>query len=223
MRLEPLPFDVRLELEGWTLFWALLERTDDPEGPRGLTELRRQCAETARRELDLSTLTSHPTLDGLRQLFKTAGTHPSRYRPSSEALARRVLKGEEIPAISPLVDLNNCLSLELLVPCCVMDTDTLNPPFSFRSGREGESYESLRGPFRLEGRPLLVDEAGPVDAPITGSQRVKVTGSTSSAWLVSYLPAEKVPPEEVAEALERLLERAPVAAVLAAGAAIAGP
>jgi DNA/RNA-binding domain of Phe-tRNA-synthetase-like protein len=222
MELEALPFDVTLELEGWSLFWALLERRSDPESAGRLAELRERCAEAARRELELSTLTSHPTLDALRALFRAAGTDPSRYRPSSEALARRVLKGEEIPAISPLVDLNNCLSLELLVPCCVMDAGALEPPFRFRRGAGGESYASLRGPFRLEGRPLLVDEAGPADAPITGSERVKVSEQTRSAWLVGYLPAERVRPATVAETLERLLDHAPVATVRTAGAVPAG-
>ncbi len=217
MKLERLPFEVTVELDGWSLFWALLERSGDSGSFAELVELREESARSARSRLELSTLTSHPTLDALRGLFKQAGTHPSRYRPSSEALARRVLKGDEIPAISPLVDLNNCLSLELLAPCCVMDVETLAPPFRFRRGAEGESYESLRGPFRLEGRPLLVDEAGPVDAPITGSQRVKVTERTRSAWLVSYLPAAQVGARRVAEVLAGLLERAPVAAVRTAG------
>ena len=159
----------------------------------------------------------------LRSLFKEAGTSPSRYRPSSEALARRVLKGDEIPKISPLVDLNNCLSLNLLAPCCVMADGTLEPPFVFRGGRADESYESLRGPFKLESRPLLVDQAGPVDAPITGSVRVKVSDETQRAWLVAYLPtavedsqgAGWDPIGRARDELVSLVERAPVVRVVA--------
>ncbi len=87
-----------------------------------------------------------------------------------------------------MVDINNCLSAELGVPCCVMREGSFGSHLVFRAGLEGESYESLRGPFNLESKPLLVDDNGPVDAPITGSTRVMVEPSTTRAWLVAYLP-----------------------------------
>jgi DNA/RNA-binding domain of Phe-tRNA-synthetase-like protein len=164
--------------------------------------------------MQLDTLSTHPTLAGLRRLFKAAGCDPTRYRPSSEALLRRLLKGEEMPVISPLVDLNNCLSASLAVPCCVMAEETVSPPYVFRAGRPGESYESLRGPFNLEGKPLLVDAHGPCDAPITGNSRVKVTPDTKRAWLVAYLPTGVVVPESASEKLRELIEAAPAATLL---------
>ncbi|NIN66149.1 MAG: hypothetical protein GTO63_15940, partial [Anaerolineae bacterium] len=84
---------------------------------------------------------------------------------------RRILKGGAVPAINSLVDLNNCLSLELAVPCCVMAAESVASPYVLRTGRSGESYASLKGPFNLAGKPLLVDAEGPCDAPITGSER----------------------------------------------------
>ena len=110
----------------------------------------------------------------MRKLFRAAGCDPTRYRPASEALLRRLVKGAELPPIHPLVDVNNCLSAELAVPCCVMKEGSLGTSLVFRSGAAGESYESLRGPFNAEAKPLLVDEIGPIDTPITGSERVKV-------------------------------------------------
>ena len=209
--MQAFPFDVRFELAGWKLFWALLElesgHTDS------LLAVARDTANRARREMRLETLSEHPTAAGLRKLFRAAGCDPTRYRPSSEALLRRLLKGEELPNIHPLVDLNNCLSASLAVPCCVMAEETLSPPFTFRSGKAGESYESLRGPFNLEEKPLLADARGPCDAPITGGQRVKVTPETRRAWLVAYLPSGIVEPEVVEQRLMELLRAAPVARV----------
>ncbi len=210
------PFEVRLEIEGWKLFWALLELR--PGTSEGLSGAARQVAERLRRELQLETLSSHATVFALRKLFRAAGCDPTRYRPSSEALLRRLLKGEEFPAISPLVDLNNCLSASLAVPCCVMAEETVTPPFVFRVGKPGESYESLRGPFNLEGKPLLADAQGPCDAPISGNQRVKVTPETKRAWLVAYLPAGAVAAEEAERQLKELLQVAPVANLLLAAA-----
>jgi DNA/RNA-binding domain of Phe-tRNA-synthetase-like protein len=214
--MDQLPFDVSFELEGWSLFWADLELSSAPG--QELVDLRIEVAQRARADRDLATLASDPTVAALRRLFRAAGCDPTRYRPASEALLRRILKGADLPAIHPLVDLNNCLSVELAVPCCVMAAGTLSPPLVLRSGRPGESYESLRGPFNLEAKPLLVDRDGPCDAPITGSERVKVKSETRRAWLVSYLPADVVTPQQAGQTLESLLQRAPVAEVrLAAG------
>ena len=158
----------------------------------------------------------------LRSLFRAAGCDPTRYRPSSEALLRRLLKGEDLPAIHPLVDLNNCLSVALAVPCCIVAEGSFTPPVVLRAGRAGESYESLRGPFNLEGKPLLADAEGPFGTPITDSQRVKVTGDTRGAWMVAYLPAGVVAPEAAAKALDDLLAGAAVAEVEESGASRGG-
>jgi DNA/RNA-binding domain of Phe-tRNA-synthetase-like protein len=209
------PPQVRHELDGWRLFWADLELVD--HDAKQLAAVRGDVAERARATYAVERLSEHPTVAALRRLFRQAGCDPTRYRPASEALLRRLLKGEELPAIHPLVDLNNCLSAELAVPVCVMDRGSLQPPFVWRAGRPGESYESLKGPFNLEGKPLLVDEAGPCDAPITGGERVKVREETQRAWLVAYLPAGVVDDECVGRVMHTLVRAAPVALVHATG------
>jgi DNA/RNA-binding domain of Phe-tRNA-synthetase-like protein len=206
-----LPFPVQSDLDGWSLFWVFLEEV--PGHEQELAALRKVVSERARTILAPESLSSNPTVAALRRLFKAAGCDPTRYRPSSEALLRRILRGEDLPEIHPLVDLNNCLSVELAVPCCIVAEGTITPPVVLRAGREGESYDSLRGPFNLEGKPLLADVEGPFGTPITDSQRVKVTEGTHGAWMVAYLPQSVVTPETARETLERLLTQAPVARV----------
>jgi DNA/RNA-binding domain of Phe-tRNA-synthetase-like protein len=196
---------VRYALDGWQLFAAELERGPDDES--GLETLRSEVAARIRSDLELSKLAAHPTVAAMRRLFRAAGTDPTRYRPSSEALLRRLLKGDELPAILPFVDINNCLSALLAVPCCVMAEGTFEGPYELRSGRPDESYESLRGPFKLDGRPLLLDARGPCDSPITGSQRVKVDADTARCTLVAYLPHDIVALDTAQRTLEQLLER----------------
>ena len=209
---EALPLHVEHVLEGWELFWArlALERDAGEE----LAALREEvAAAVCERFTSTEQLSSHPTVSALRRLFRAAGCAPTRYRPSSEALLRRLVKGDPLPAIQPLVDLNNCLSAELAVPCCVMVEGSFGESLRLRSGAAGESYESLRGPFNLEGKPLLADAEGPIDTPITGNRRVKVLTETREAWLVAYLPAGVVSLEEAWQTLERLAARAGVSAV----------
>ena len=100
--------------------------------------------------------------------------------------------------------------MELAVPCCVAAEGTFTPPLLLRSGRPGESYASLRGPFNLEGKPLLLDAEGPLDTPITGGVRVMVRPETRRAWMVAYLPEGVVTRERCGEVLGELLAKAPV-------------
>lgn len=211
--MNELCLDVRHELPGWTLFWADLELQAGSEA--ALASLRTDVRARARASHTLEGLSTHPTGAAVRKLFRQAGCDPTRHRPSSEALLRRVLKGEELPAIHPLVDINNCLSVELVVPGCVMALGSAAPPFVLRAGRDGEAMLSMRGPYELHGKPLLADGEGPFGTPITDSERVRVGEETTRAWLVAYLPAGVVDVGCAREALDRLVAQAPVARVLA--------
>jgi DNA/RNA-binding domain of Phe-tRNA-synthetase-like protein len=94
----------------------------------------------------------------------------------------------------------------LAVPCCIVAEGSFAPPVVLRAGKPGESYESLRGPFNLEGKPLLADAEGPFGTPITDSQRVKVTAETRRAWMVAYLPTSVPTGVLAAGAVERTLD-----------------
>ena len=204
--MQKLPFEVTIELDGWELFWAFLSVGEDHSG---LAELRaRVVAGVRERFSEASDIAMHPPVAAMRKLFRAAGCDPTRYRPASEALLRRLVKGAELPAIHPLVDVNNCLSAVLAVPCCVMKEGSLGTTLVFRSGDEGENYESLRGPFNAEAKPLLVDEIGPIDTPITGSERVKVQTDTERAWLVAYLPRDAVLADDAWSVLEAVASEA---------------
>lgn len=210
-----LPFQVRHELPGWELLWVRLHlRPVQASGnEEALAVLRSEVAEVARANFEGEGLADHPTVQAVRKLFRAAGCDPTRYRPSSEALLRRLLKGEELPVIHPLVDLNNCLSVELAVPCCVSADGSFTPPVTLRAGRPDETVQSLRGPFNLEGKPLMEDAQGPFSTPITDSERVRVGEGTERAWIVVYLPQGMVDPMDARTRLDELLARAPVAGV----------
>jgi DNA/RNA-binding domain of Phe-tRNA-synthetase-like protein len=200
--MKNLPFDVSVELDGWTLFWAFLSVGEDQGG---LADLRNRVVSRVRERFsEPAAIAAHPPVAAMRKLFRAAGCDPTRYRPASEALLRRLVKGAELPQIHPLVDVNNCLSAELAVPCCVMADGSLGSSLVFRAGQPGESYESLRGPFNLDAKPLLVDEIGPIDTPITGGVRVKVRPDTTAAWLVAYLPQDEATADIAWDVLETI-------------------
>lgn len=179
------------ELPGWRLAWSRLELL--PDIGDAARRAREVATSQARDRFAGESLPDLPVVAAVRRLFRDAGADPTRYRPSSEALLRRILKGEELPAIHPLVDLNNCLSVTLAVPSCVMAEGTVEAPVVLRSGAPGERMDSLRGDFDLAGKPLLADVAGPFGTPITDSRRVAVGGTTNAAWIVAYLPSSMDP------------------------------
>ena len=198
------------DLPGWNLVWFELETTG--RGADELAARRERIAGELRARWTPSALGEDPAVAGMRRLFKAAGTDPGRYRPSSEALLRRLLKGEALPSIHPFVDLNNQLSIELKVPACVMRAGSFDVPVRLRAGRPGETLDSMRGPLDLLGKPLLEDAAGAFGTPITDSHRVKVLPETRSGWIVAYLPEGVVPAEEAIARLDAILAEAPVAA-----------
>jgi DNA/RNA-binding domain of Phe-tRNA-synthetase-like protein len=131
-----------------------------------------------------------PGLDPARSLYRAFRIDPTRTRPSSEALLRRVLQGKPLPRILSAVDLCNLLSLEFLLPLGLYDAGRISGDVVLRRGMPGESYAGIRKEeVRLEGRPVLCDGRGPFGNPTSDSLRTSVTPATRSLWLVIFTPA----------------------------------
>ena len=146
------------------------------------------------------------TVRKIRSIFHRAGLDPTRYRPSSESLLRRAVKGKGLYFINSVVDLVNYFSLKTLWPMGLYDADKLVPPITWRIGREGESYEGIgRDRLNLAHFPLLVDGKGPFGSPISDSMRTRVTEtSTRILWITFAPPRSVVPNNDFAETMMRL-------------------
>src|SRR5215471_599893 len=144
-----------------------------------------------------------PTVKNIRGIFHRSGLDPTRYRPSSESLLRRAVKGKGLYVINSVVDLVNYFSLRMLWPMGLYDVDKLQPPIEWRIGREGESYEGIgRDRLNLANFPLLVDELGPFGSPISDSMRTRVTaGCTRILWITFAPPGTIIPLDEFAAAM----------------------
>ncbi len=126
-------------------------------------------------------------LQDARRLYKLAGMDPTRTRPSSEALFRRVMKGSHLPLISNAVDAGNLLSLESHLPLGLYDASKIDGTIELRLGRSGEGYPGIRkGDVHLENRLGLFDESGPFGSPSSDSPRTSVSGTTKELLVVMY-------------------------------------
>jgi len=126
-----------------------------------------------------------PPLQEARTLYKSVGIQPTRTRPSSEALLRRVLKGGELYAISNAVDVCNLASLEFLLPLGLYDLAKISGDVTLRLGREGEAYPGIRkGDVHLAGRLGLFDDDGPFGSPTSDSLRTCIDEGTEALLVV---------------------------------------
>ncbi|MCX6538585.1 MAG: phenylalanine--tRNA ligase beta subunit-related protein [Acidobacteria bacterium] len=129
-----------------------------------------------------------------RQLYRSIGIDPTKTRPSSEALLRRVRRGDPLPRINTLVDLCNWCSLEAQLPYGLYDLDRVEPPVTLRRGRPGEAYPGIRkDEVHLDGRLTLVDTRGPFGNPTSDSARTMVTTSARRLLVVVFGPAMITP------------------------------
>src|SRR5436309_3204607 len=97
-----------------------------------------------------------------RALFHALDLDPTKTRPSSEALLRRVLQGKGLPQVNAAVDVCNLCSVEHQIPLGLYDRELVKGAVQVRVGREGEGYPGLRKQrVNLGGRLLLADDHGP--------------------------------------------------------------
>jgi len=126
----------------------------------------------------------------VRAMYRRIGLDPTKTRPSSEALLRRVRKGDRLPRINTLVDVCNWCSLEFQLPYGLYDVAAIRPPVTLRIGAEGESYPGIRKDVvHVAGRLTLVDQAGPFGNPTSDSARTMVTEATIAVLVVVFAPA----------------------------------
>jgi DNA/RNA-binding domain of Phe-tRNA-synthetase-like protein len=127
----------------------------------------------------------------VRTMYKRVGLDPTKTRPSSEALLRRVRKGDTLPRINSMVDVCNWCSLEFQLPYGLYDAAKIDGDVDLRIGRGGESYPGIRkDDVHVDGRIALADRVGPFGNPTSDSARTMVTTATTQALLVVFAPRE---------------------------------
>ena len=127
----------------------------------------------------------------VRTMYKRVGIDPTKTRPSSEALLRRVRKGDPLPRINSMVDICNWCSFEFQLPYGLYDAAKIQGDVTLRIGREGESYPGIRkDDVHVNGRIALIDAVGPFGNPTSDSARTMVTKETTRGLLVVFTPRE---------------------------------
>ena len=134
-----------------------------------------------RNELTTESLKELPGIAATRRVYKACGKDPSRYRPASEQLIRRMLQGKELYQIDTLVDLVNLASIAFGYSIGGFDADKfVGDTLTLGIGREGEPYEGIgRGLLNIAGLPVYRDAQGGVGTPTSDNERTKMTLETT--------------------------------------------
>ena len=144
-----------------------------------------------------------------REAYRACGKDPSRYRPSAEALRRRLLRGLDLYRIDTLVDLINLVSLRTGYSIGGFDADKIvGKELCLGIGRHEESFEGIgRGPLNIEFMPVIRDAEGGIGTPTSDHERTKMGISTTHILAVinGYSGDEGL--QEAAEMTAALLQR----------------
>lgn len=168
-----------------------------------------QC-EKFRQALTTDTVKDISAIAATRRVYKACGKDPSRYRPSSEALIRRVLQGKQLYQIDTLVDLINLASITYGYSIGGFDAGKFSgDTLSLGVGREGEPYEGIgRGMLNIAGLPVYRDAIGGVGTPTSDNERTKMGLATRRlVALVNGYDGNEDTVRATAQLIIRLVER----------------
>lgn len=141
----------------------------------------------------------HPNIQAWRKAYRAFGSDPHKYRCSSEALARQVVKGNNIWGINPLVDCYNYISLKYIVPVGGEDLAKVVGDITLKRATGTEPFIRLGGTGNEPPEPGEVIYADAVGALCRRwnwreADRTKLTAETTTAVLV----IETIPPMTLA-------------------------
>ncbi len=180
------------------------------DSPDALISTMRSAEDSVRRSLNLEKLTEHPRIASWREAYRSFGAKPAKFRPSIEAMVRRVLRNDQLPSINALVDIGNVVSLKYVVPAGghAIDVVTKNMELLFASGDEEFvplDSDQIENP--LPGEVIFVEGKTVLTRRWTwrqGRHTLVVPDTTAVEFNVDGLPP--VPVAEVEQACSEIME-----------------
>jgi DNA/RNA-binding domain of Phe-tRNA-synthetase-like protein len=202
--MDEMAVEIQIELPGVRLGSIEAHGVTVSSSEGDLARLLEDVSRQKQRELNVETLAETAAIRAVRSMFRGWQMDPSKYRPSSEALLRRVVQGKGLYRISNVVDIGNLGSIETGWPYGCYDLDQIDPPVVLRHGAQEEMYEGIgKRTWHLRGRPVLADNRGPFGSPISDSTRSMIQEATKNALIVIYQPSP-FPLEQLSASLRSL-------------------
>ncbi len=140
-----------------------------------------------------------------RKMYKDLGKDPNRYRPSAEALCRRIVREIPVYRVNALVDIINIVSIRSGFSIGGFDADLIQGNLELGVGRSEDHFEAIgRGVLNVENLPLYRDEIGGIGTPTSDHERTKISLETKHLLVIINGYSGK---ENLEETVEFLLEQ----------------
>ena len=132
--------DIFTQFPGYTRGVVLAYNLNNTGLHEDLRVMLRDAEDSVRNNLSIENLVEHPRINSWREAFRSFGVKPGKFRSSIEAMTRRVLHGDELPSINPLVDIGNILSLRHIVPTGGHGIDDVSDDIYLRHATGDEEF-----------------------------------------------------------------------------------
>ena len=133
----------------------------------------------------LEDINKRPAILATRKAYKVLGKDPNRYRPSAEALCRRIIRGLPLYRVSTLVDLINLISLHSGFSIGSFDADKIQGDVVLGVGTENDLFEAIgRGLLNIDGLPVYRDAIGGIGTPTSDNERTKISDDTTNLLMI---------------------------------------
>ncbi len=180
---------------------------ENPDTPEALWAELEALAADVHGRYAMEMVNKRPAIAATRIVYKACGKEPNRYRPSSEALMRRMVKGLELYRTAAVIDLINLLSVACGHSIGGFDADRIDgDTVTLGIGREGEPYEAIgRGPLNIAGMPVWRDNTGGIGTPTSDNERTKLSPSTRRLLMIVNMYGDEMPVADIEALARRLL------------------
>ena len=154
--------------------------------PQFLSEEMTALETEFRQQYTLEELNKRPAILATRLAYKALGKEPGRYRPSAEALCRRILREIPLYRVDTLVDIINIVSVETGFSIGAFDLNKIEgEKLILGVGKAGEEFEAIgRGQLNIEGLPVYRDTVGGIGTPTSDHDRTKITSDTRQLLVI---------------------------------------
>lgn len=168
-----------------------------------------KASEELKSKFSLGELNKRISIDATRQAYKKLGKDPNRYRPSAEALGRRIIQGKGIYRLSTLIDIINLVSIKTGYSIGGFDSSKITGnTLTLGAGSSEDVFNAIgRGLLNIEGLPVYRDETGGIGTPTSDEERTKIGNDTTHLLMLVNIYGEEVDANETETLIKDLLNK----------------
>ena len=188
MRIE-IDLSLKRDFEGLMVHEITIGELKVGRETQELNDFKQEIASKIRETYNVESLKDVETIRKYRDFFWKLGIDPTKIRPASEALIRRILQGKNIPKINTAVDAYNLVSIETHIAIGAFDDDLLRGQLTMRYADEGEEFMGIgmKEPKTLNGQEIIISDDEHLAAiyPYRDADLTKITDKTETIYILS--------------------------------------